>query len=102
MIDLSDSTLLLLALTPIALIGLARLSALLVKPCLAWILLLSCLGMITVTLLAIPIFFHLEASGIVYVTPHQAVNGGLWALASVTTSILWVVMIIILRQRSDA
>ncbi len=101
MIDLSDSTLLLLALMPIALIGLARLSAL-VKPSLAWILLLSCLGMITLTLLAIPIFFHLEASGIVYVTPHQAVSWGLWALASVTTSILWVVMIIILRQRPNA
>lgn len=101
MIDLSDLTLLLLALTPIALIGLVRLSAL-VKPCFAWILLLSCLGMITLTLLAIPIFFHLEASGIVYVTPRQAVNWGLWALASVTTSILWVVMIIILRKRSGA
>ncbi|ADQ00022.1 membrane protein (plasmid) [Marinobacter adhaerens HP15] len=101
MIDLFGFSLLLLALTPIALIGLARLSFLL-KPCLAWILLLSCLGMMTLTLLAIPIFFHLEASGIIQVTRQLSVDWGLWALASVTTSILWVVMIAILRHRSGA
>jgi hypothetical protein len=65
-------------------------------------LLLSCLSMMTLTLLAIPIFFHLEASGIIYATSHSAANWVLWALVSATTSILWVVMIIILRQRSGA
>ena len=101
LIELSGSTLLMLALAPIFLIGLARLAAL-VKPGLAFVCLFSCLGLMTVTLVSVTFLAYPHESPIVHSAPLKAVNWGLWALASASVSVLWIAIIFVFRNRSDA
>lgn len=100
MIELSDPMLLMSALAPILLIGLARVAAL-VKPSLAFVFLFSCLGLMTLTLVSMPLLVYFQESSIVRSMPFTVVNWGLWALTSIGVSVLWIAIVLVFRNRSN-
>lgn len=94
MMELSDSTWLFLALIPIALMGLARLSALL-NSNIAFLFLFSSVAFMTATMIFFPFLAYFPRSSIALF----AINWALWALVLFALSVVWVVTILSFKNR---
>lgn len=92
--ELSDSTWLVLALIPIALMGVARLFALFNSD-LAFLFLFSSVTYMTATIILFPFLAYFPRSSI---APF-AMNWALWALVLFALSVVWVVTILSFENR---